>query len=107
MTMAGAGQIAAMPLAEQAPCQLNADFQIIIQKVGVNTIGDCVTDELLGAPGDRFQSTTRGLLIFNANGNWTAFTDGQTTWINNPNGLVSVGNSQPSSMPTAQPSTPA
>jgi hypothetical protein len=102
MAMAGA----APTFAQQAPCQLNADFQTIVAKVGVATIGDCAGDELVGATGgDRFQSTTRGLLIFSVGGNWTAFTDGQTTWVNNPVGLASVSGSTPAPTTTA-PSAP-
>jgi hypothetical protein len=37
--------------------------------------------------GDALQSTSTGLLVWRKSDNWTAFTDGATTWIYGPNGL--------------------
>jgi hypothetical protein len=86
------GPLATTSLAQPAPqCQLSAEFTAIVAKIGTTAIGDCTANELGGVSGgDRFQTTTRGLLIASAD-HWTAFTDGQTTWVDNANGLVSVG----------------
>jgi plastocyanin len=57
-------------------------------------VGDCVTDETHNpANGNALQYTTRGLLVWRAADNWTAFTDGTSTWINGPCGLQSRLNS--------------
>lgn len=92
LSVAG-GPFATVSSAQQAPvCQVNQDFASIVSSVGASTVGDCVGDEVAGGgTGDRFQSTTRGLLIFSGAGNWTASTDGQTTWISNTNGLMVAG----------------
>jgi hypothetical protein len=55
-------------------------------------VGDCVTNATAQANGDVQQPTTRGLLAWRKADNWTAFTDGATTWINGPCGLQSRPN---------------
>src|SRR6185295_5840172 len=58
--------------------------------------GDCVENEWHNAEnGDGLQRTTHGLLVWRAADNWTAFTDGYTTWINGPNGIESRLNTGP------------
>jgi hypothetical protein len=60
-----------------------------------DVIGDCVVDEHHDpTSGDGVQETTRGLLVWRKADNWTAFTDGATTWINGPFGLEHRPNSQ-------------
>ncbi len=44
--------------------------------------------------GDGLQVTTRGLMVWRKADNWTAFTDGDRTWINGPNGLQERGNDE-------------
>jgi hypothetical protein len=56
-------------------------------------VGDCLEDEQHNPEnGDGLQRTTRGLLVWRKADNWTAFTDGATTWINGPEGLASRPN---------------
>jgi hypothetical protein len=56
-------------------------------------VGDCIENEWHNAEnGDGLQRTTGGLLVWRKADNWTAFTDGATTWINGPYGLVSRRN---------------
>jgi hypothetical protein len=108
LTVNTAGPLATVSLAQEAPaCQVNADFAPIVAKIGPATVGDCVSAELVGSStGDRFQTTTLGLLILSSTGNWTAFTNGQTTWINNANGLATAGmTSQPQTQSQTQPQT--
>src|SRR5262249_53253144 len=99
-------------LAQQAPCQLNTDFSSIVAKLGPTTVGDCVSDELVGAPGgDRFQSTTRGLLILSGGGDRAAVSCGPTAGGNKPGGLASSGGApapvvQPAAPSPAQPAQP-
>jgi len=51
--------------------------------------GDCLTNQSYASNGDAQQQTTKGLMVWRKADNWTAFTNGYTTWINGPNGLVS------------------
>ena len=44
--------------------------------------------------GDALQQTTNGLLVWRKADNWTAFTDGTTTWIFGPQGLQSRPNDE-------------
>jgi hypothetical protein len=57
-------------------------------------VGDCTSNETHAANGDALQTTTRGLLAWRKADNWTAFTDGVTTWINGPEGLQSRPNDE-------------
>jgi len=75
--------------------------------MGQALVGDCVGDEMLAATGGRFQTTTRGLLIQSDAGDWTAFTDGQTTWINGANGLETAGPARPAAPATVNAPPPA
>src|SRR5439155_3666053 len=45
--------------------------------------------------GNSEQRTSGGLLVWRKADNWTAFTDGTTTWINGPAGLASRPNGGP------------
>jgi hypothetical protein len=49
--------------------------------------GDCVDNEMHGANGDGLQNTVHGLMVWRKADNFTAFTNGSTTWINGPFGL--------------------
>lgn len=58
-----------------------------------STVGDCLGDEWHDPDnGDALQQTTSGLLVWRKADNWTAFTDGNLTWINGPQGLQSRPN---------------
>jgi hypothetical protein len=57
-------------------------------------VGECLTDQFFAANGDSQQLTTGGLLVWRKADNWTAFTDGATTWLNGPHGLQSRPNSE-------------
>lgn len=59
-----------------------------------DVVGTPKEDEHWEANGDSQQVTTGGLLVWRKADNWTAFTDGHTTWINGPNGLESRLNSE-------------
>ncbi len=51
-------------------------------------VGDCLENEQHDPEtGMTLQNTTNGHLIWRKADNWTAFTDGQRTWINGPEGL--------------------
>ena len=80
----------------QQGCQFVAGFAALRTLVGAATVGECLENERFNpASGDTEQRTTGGLLIWHKAGNWTAFTDGATTWINGPYGLQSRPNAGP------------
>lgn len=59
-------------------------------------VGNCLENERFNvANGNAEQRTMGGLLVWRKADNWTAFTDGSSTWINGPYGLVSRQNSGP------------
>jgi hypothetical protein len=57
-------------------------------------VGDCLTDAVPQPNGDVQQLTDNGLLVWRKADNWTAFTDGATTWINGPLGIQARPNHQ-------------
>jgi hypothetical protein len=57
-------------------------------------IGWCLTDAAPQPNGDVQQPTQNGLLVWRKADNWTAFTDGATTWVNGPQGLQHRANSE-------------
>jgi hypothetical protein len=59
-----------------------------------NIVGECQGDQFFAANGDAQQHTTGGLLVWRKADNWTAFTDGTTTWLNGPEGLESRPNTE-------------
>jgi hypothetical protein len=58
-------------------------------------VGSCTSDEQHNLEnGDAFQTTTTGLLVWRKLDNWTAFTDGASTWIDGPFGLQQRSDNQ-------------
>src|SRR3954447_20017622 len=80
-------------LALPAPCTFTLGFQALHDRIPT-IVGDCTADAAYGATGDALQPTTHGLLVWRKTDNWTAFTDGSTTWINGPYGVQSRPNDQ-------------
>ena len=73
-------------------CRFVLGFQALHDLIP-DVVGDCLEDEHFDlASGNTIQTTTNGLLVYRAADNWTAFTDGATTWINGPFGLQSRPN---------------
>lgn len=87
-------------------CTFELGFKQLHDQPGV-VVGDCRGNELHADNGDALQQTSGGLLVWRKADNWTAFTDGSTTWINGPDGLVSRPNSGPLFPWEASPSTTA
>src|SRR3712207_4849506 len=70
-----------------AACEFRGGFKALRELIP-KIVGDCLEDERHDPiNGNALQSTTTGLLVWRKVDNWTAFTDGQTTWINGPQGL--------------------
>ena len=105
---------AAPAVAQTAPaCQFILGFKTLHDLVP-DTVGSCVEDQGFAPNGDAQQHTAKGLLAWRKVDNWTAFTDGYTTWINGPDGLVSRLNTdrfpweagEPNPQPPAPPAAP-
>lgn len=78
----------------QAGCTFKLGFQTIASLIP-DAVGTCLENEQFNvANGNAEQRTSRGLLVWRKADNWTAFTNGHTTWINGPNGLESRLNSE-------------
>jgi hypothetical protein len=59
-------------------------------------IGACIENEHHNPfNGDALQQTTGGLMVWRKADNWTAFTNGATTWLNGPFGLAVRPNAGP------------
>jgi hypothetical protein len=99
-----AATLLAIPSATTAPvsaatCQFVLGFKAIHDAIP-DRVGNCLVDEHHNpVNGDGLQETTAwhgkgGLLVWRKADNWTAFTDGSTTWVNGPNGLQQRSNDQ-------------
>lgn len=71
-------------------------------KLGFKTLADLIPyavghpleNEHYAANGDSLQQTSTGLMVWRKADNWTAFTNGSTTWINGPSGIQTRSNSE-------------
>jgi hypothetical protein len=104
------GVMLAAPLAAHAQtapaCQFTLGFKTL-HDLDPQDIGDCTDNQASAPNGDAQQHTTKGLMVWRKADNWTAFTNGYTTWINGPNGLVSRLNSDRFPWEAAAPSAPS
>ncbi|MGH2364055.1 MAG: cupredoxin domain-containing protein [Chloroflexota bacterium] len=75
-----------------APTSVSCNFVLgfkTLHDLDPADIGDCLTNQTSASNGDARQQTTKGLMAWRKADNWTAFTNGYTTWINGPSGLAS------------------
>jgi hypothetical protein len=84
----------------QAGCDFKLGFRtvrdLILENEGRDIVGACLENERFEpSTGNSQQRTTGGLLVWRKADNWTAFTDGATTWLNGPEGLASRPNAGP------------
>lgn len=90
--------LAALPSdakAQPAACQFRLGFRALHDLIPA-IVGDCLEDERHSPDtGDALQRTTNGLLVWRNADNWTAFTDGSTTWLNGPAGVQRRPNAGP------------
>ena len=78
----------------QPACSFAHGFQAIQSQIP-EVVGDCLENERFNpANGNTEQRTTGGLLVWRKADNWTAFTDGHTTWVNGPDGLQNRPNAE-------------
>jgi glucose/arabinose dehydrogenase len=97
----------------QPPCQFVLGFAALHASITTIT-GNCLDDEQHNpANGDALQHTATGLLVWRKADNFTAFTDGQHTWVAGPYGVAERLNGQrysweanPDGLPTV-PALPA
>jgi hypothetical protein len=83
-----------VPAARAADCGFSLGFKLLHDMIPA-VVGDCRENEWHNAVnGDGLQQTTGGLLVWRKADNWTAFTDGSTTWINGPFGLQARSNNE-------------
>jgi hypothetical protein len=79
----------------QTSCIFVGGFARIRDLVGAEKVGACLEDEHFNSENQNAeQLTTGGLLVWRKSDNFTAFTDGGTTWINGPGGLQSRANNE-------------
>jgi hypothetical protein len=89
----------AAPVSAPVGCGFIQGFALLRDQVPAS-VGTCLDDQSYGPNGDGIQHTTAwhgkgGLLVWRKADNWTAFTDGATTWINGPLGVQSRPNAGP------------
>lgn len=78
----------------QATCTFQLGFATLHEQIPA-IVGDCTENvQYDGVTGDGLQTTTNGLLVWRKSDNFTAFTDGNQTWINGPFGLQTRLNAQ-------------
>jgi hypothetical protein len=70
----------------QATCDFALGFAAL-RDLLPQEVGRCLEDQRATPAGDAEQRTTGGLLAWRKADNWTAFTDGNRTWVNGPQGL--------------------
>lgn len=87
--------VGALPArADASDCKFIGGFRQLHDLIP-DIVGDCIENEQHNpTTGDALQRTTRGLLVWRKADNWTAFTDGVTTWVNGPNGIQSRSNAE-------------
>jgi len=81
----------AHPVFAGSGCQFVLGFQSMHDQIPA-AVGDCVDDQTFAANGDAIQHTTKGMLVWRKNDNWTAYTNGARTWLNGPYGMQSRRN---------------
>lgn len=83
------------PSAPVAACSFTLGFKALHDQLP-DTVGTCLENEHFNpANGNAEQRTSGGLLVWRKADNWTAFTNGSTSWINGPQGLANRPNSGP------------
>ncbi len=76
-------------------CRFVLGFAALRERVGAEKVGRCLEDERFNAEnGNAEQRTSGGLLVWRKVDNWTAYTDGASTWINGPEGLATRPNTE-------------
>lgn len=95
------------PAQAQESCRFVLGFAALRESIGPQKVGTCLENERFNDEnGNAEQRTSGGLLVWRKVDNFTAFTDGGTTWIAGPNGLQSRPNADRFSWEKDPPSAP-
>ena len=91
LSMAGLGG----PISAHADsgCQFVLGFQTLDNLIST-IVGGCVDNQAFAANGDALQHTTNGLMVWRKADNFTAFTNGDQTWVNGPCAVQQRSNAQ-------------
>jgi hypothetical protein len=92
--LAGAQPVNSAAAATPGDCGFTFGFQALHDQIP-GIVGECRNDEYHGDNGDGLQLTQGGLLVWRKADNWTAFTNGSTTWLLGPSGVQSRPNAGP------------
>jgi hypothetical protein len=92
--IAGAQPVNSTAAANSGDCGFALGFQALHDQMP-SIVGECQDDEYHGDSGDGLQVTQGGLLVWRKADNWTAFTNGSTTWLLGPSGVQSRPNAGP------------
>jgi peptidoglycan/LPS O-acetylase OafA/YrhL len=91
------GETAPQAVAEAeagGPCTFVLGFAALQARLP-DVVGDCLEDQQVDPEtGDTSQRTTGGMLVWRPADDWLAFTDGDRTWVDGPDGLEARSNSQ-------------
>jgi len=78
----------------QAEPEFKLGFKALAEQIP-EVVGEPLENERHNpANGDSMQSTTKGLMVWRKADNWTAFTNGDRTWVNGPFGVQERGNDE-------------
>ncbi len=78
----------------QEKFEFSAGFKLLADQIP-DVVGQPLENEHYDpASGDALQMTTTGMMVWRKADNWTAFTDGSTSWVNGPYGLQKRGNGE-------------
>ncbi|MHB0870059.1 MAG: hypothetical protein ACYC66_13120 [Chloroflexota bacterium] len=84
--------IAGTALAQSGP-QFQLGFKAVAEQLR-DVVGEPLENEHWADNADSLQMTTRGMMVWRKADNWTAFTDGATTWVLGPFGLQRRANQE-------------
>lgn len=73
--------------------QFQLGFKALAEQIP-DIVGTPLEAEHWGANHDSLQRTTKGLMVWRAADNWTAFTNGSRTWVNGPYGVMERANEE-------------
>ena len=79
---------------QEVQCEFVLGFADLRELLGAELVGNCLEDQSFAPNGDALQATTGGLMVWRKADNWTAFTDGSSTWINGPEGVQMRANNE-------------
>ena len=90
----GSAASAAQAAGDAAGCRFAMGFAALHDKIP-NVVGDCAENEhWVPDRNQTIQRTTKGLLVWRKSDGVTAFTDGNRTWLDGPNGVQDRLNTQ-------------